>query len=184
MNDKQEKMEYSYHSDSATYQTGSTRPPKNRMGLILVLLGLVIFLAGIVTALGVTNRRLFQALSAQQATEPNAIAFSFGDMPAEASDGQPTGLGFRGEAVSEFWHTYHQLPLGIFIQAVEENSDAARQGVLPGDILTHINGQPVTSIEQLQLLMESNDQTKKVSVTLYRNDQKITLTLQPPLPAE
>ena len=55
---------------------------------------------------------------------------------------------------------------------------------MPGDILTHINGQPVTSIEQLQLLMESNDQTKKVSVTLYRDDQKITLTLQPPLPAE
>jgi membrane-associated protease RseP (regulator of RpoE activity) len=180
MNDKQEKMEYSYSTDSATYQTGSTRPPKNRMGLILVLLGLVIFLAGIVTALGFTNMRLFQALSAQQATEPNAIAFSYGDVPAVASDGHPTGLGFRGEAVSEFWHTYHRLPLGIFIQAVEENSDAARQGILPGDILTHINGQPVTSIEQLQQLLAVCDQTKSVSVTLYRDEQKITLSLQPP----
>lgn len=184
MNDKQEKNEYDFSADTSTYQTGSTKPPKNHMGLILVLLGLVIFLAGIVTALGFTNMRLFQALSAQQETEPNAIAFSHGDIPVVASEGQQTGLGFHGEAVSEFWHTYHRLPRGIFVQAVEENSDAAKKGILPGDILTHINGQPVTSMEQLQALMDARDPSKTVSIILYRGDKKISLYLQPPIPAE
>ena len=44
--------------DRDSYETGSTRPPKNRGGLIAVLLILVIFLSGITTALGILNIRL------------------------------------------------------------------------------------------------------------------------------
>ena len=177
MDEKQIKTEYSATTEPFTYQTGSTKPPKSHIGLILVLLGIVIFLGGIVTALGVTNIRLFQALSAQQQTEPNAVGFSHADVPAVANNAQPTGLGFWGETVSEFWHTYHQLPRGIFIQAVDEHSDAARQGVLPGDILTELNGAPVTALEDLPTLLETADGT--VQIVLFRDNQQITLHVQP-----
>lgn len=177
MNDKHGKTEYSIQQEPSTYQTGSTKPPKSHMGLILVLLGVVIFLGGIVTALGVTNIRLFQALSAQQQTEPNAIGFSHADTPAAANNARQTGLGFRGETVSEFWHTYHQLPRGIFIQAVDEDSDAARQGVLPGDILIRLNGTPITAFEDLQDLLEDTD--GPVEIVLYRDKEQITLRIQP-----
>ena len=46
--EKPKKTEYSIQQEPSTYQTGSTKPPKNYTGLIIVLLGLVIFLGGIV----------------------------------------------------------------------------------------------------------------------------------------
>ena len=45
------------------YQTGSTRPPKSRGGLIAFLLILVIVLLGAVTILGVMNVKLFRQLN-------------------------------------------------------------------------------------------------------------------------
>ena len=174
MNDKQDKTEYIPASESSTYQTGSTKPPKSRMGLIFVLLGLVIFLGGIVTGLGVVNVRLFQALEAQRETVPNAFSFSAEAFQAAPDNARQTGLGFSGETVSEFWHTYYQLPRGIFIQAVEANSDAARQGVLPGDILIGINGEPVKAFEDLPENMEG-----PVEIVLFRDNKQFTLRISP-----
>lgn len=178
MDEKQTTTEYAVEAVDSVYQTGSTKPPKSHTGIILVLLGIVIFLGGIVTALGVTNIRLFQALSDQTAAIPDAVHFSNMGPQLTADDGQPTGLGFCGETVSDFWHTYHQLPHGIFIQTVDKDSDAARKGVLPGDILTHINGQPVTAFEDIQQLMENTD--GPVEVVLRRDEEKITLQLDRP----
>ena len=48
------------------YQTGPTKPPKSRNGLIAVLLVLLIFLGGIAGFLGVTNIRLFRQLSGKE----------------------------------------------------------------------------------------------------------------------
>lgn len=71
--------------DDGVYVTGRTQPPKNHGGLIAVLLILIIFLTGIVTALGVMNVRLFRQLHDEQAEEENAaIAFAAEQTPAEA----------------------------------------------------------------------------------------------------
>ena len=49
--------------DPDTYQTGSTKPPKSRSGLVAVLLIAVIFLAGLTSILGIMNIHLFSALN-------------------------------------------------------------------------------------------------------------------------
>lgn len=175
MSDKQEKTEYTIEQAASTYETGSTKPPKSYMGLIVILLGLVIFLGGIATALGFTNLRLFKALTDQSETAANAVAFSNGDKPQPASQAQQTGLGFSGETVSEFWHTYHQLPRGIFIQSVEEGSQAAQQGVLPGDILVQVDGTAVHSIEELQALLGQLQSDQAVTIVVYRDETEITI---------
>ena len=51
--------------DDGVYGTGPTEPPKNRGGLIALLLILIIFLCGIVTVLGILNVRLFRQLNLQ-----------------------------------------------------------------------------------------------------------------------
>ena len=177
MNEKDTKIEYAIQAEPSTYQTGSTKPPKSRMGLILILLGLVIFLGGIATALGFTNLQLFRTLTAQIEPSANAVQFLDPGHDAIAGNARQTGLGFCGETVSEFWHTYHQLPKGIFVQSVDESSDAARQGVLPGDILVRVNDTPVTSIEELHTLLADADLSKPVPVVLHRDDSEITLML-------
>lgn len=178
MNNKDTKIEYTIEAEPTTYQTGSTKPPKSRLGLILILLGLVIFLGGLSTALGLTNLQLFRALKAQAEPSANAVQFSDPGYAEVANSARQTGLGFSGETVSEFWHTYHQLPRGVFVQSVDEDSDAARQGVLPGDILIRIGDVPVTSIEELQEFMDTADLSQPIPVVLRRDDKDIPLTLQ------
>ena len=46
-----------------SYETGSTKPPKNRGGLRCVLLVAVVLLGGITSALGIMNIRLFRQLN-------------------------------------------------------------------------------------------------------------------------
>ena len=184
MNDKDTKTEYAIQAEPTTYQTGSTKPPKSRLGLILLLLGLVIFLGGIVTALGFTNLQLFRVLNAQSEPSASAVQFSDPGHPEVASSARQTGLGFSGETVSEFWHTYHQLPRGVFVQSVDEGSDAARQGVLPGDILIRVDDAPVTSVEELQHILENADLSHPIPVVLRRDEKEITLMLQLTPPVE
>ena len=71
--------------DDSVYGTGPTQPPKNRGGLVAVMLILIIFLCGIITLLGILNVRLFRKLQLQQETEL-AISFTTGEtLPAETS---------------------------------------------------------------------------------------------------
>ena len=178
MSDNHEKISYTDNEEASFYQTGSTKPPKSHRGIILFLLGLVIFLGGIATALGLTNLQLFKELASREEAASCAVGFSDTDEQTRAADEQSTGIGFYGETVSEFWHNYHGLPRGVFIQSVDEGSDAARQGILPGDILIRINGQSVQSLEQMQALLADAEST--VDIVLYRDENEIPLQLQLP----
>lgn len=51
--------------DDSIYGTGPTEPPKNRGGLLALLLILIIFLCGIITVLGILNVKLFHKLQTQ-----------------------------------------------------------------------------------------------------------------------
>lgn len=69
--------EYNFTTQGGTeYGTGRTQPPKNRGGLVALLLILVIFLTGIVTVLGILNIRLFRQLNARKEMDDAAISFS------------------------------------------------------------------------------------------------------------
>jgi len=80
MNDKFQP--YNDWDDSGVYGTGRTDPPKNRGGLIAILLILIIFLCGLITLLGVMNIRLFQKLRTQQRKDL-AMSFTVGETQTE-----------------------------------------------------------------------------------------------------
>ena len=177
MSKRHKQTEYEPQQPQSTYQTGSTKPPKSYRGLVLFLLGVVIFLGGIATALGFTNVQLFKALNGQEEAAPNAVDFaSQPEDRAAAESAQETGLGFSGETVSEFWHTYHGLPRGIFVQSVAPGSPAALQGILPGDILVQVEDTPISSLEQLQAFL-SGVETDSVTVILHREQEAFTVQL-------
>ena len=64
--------------EDSVWQTGCTQPPKNRGGLIALMLVLIIFLCGIITVLSILNIRLFQKLQVQKDNEL-AISFTAGE---------------------------------------------------------------------------------------------------------
>ena len=57
------------------YETGRTRPPKSHGGLIAILLVVVIFLCGLVSALGVVNIKLFAQLNELSQPEEDPLSF-------------------------------------------------------------------------------------------------------------
>ena len=157
-----------------TYQTGSTCPPKSRKGLIAFLLALVIFLCGISTALGLMNIRLFRSL--QEATPEEAaapVAFSQGQAEADSTF---FCLGFSGQEIPELWCMYQNLPQGIYITRVDQNSDAAKKGILAGDILLCVDGQSVTTTQMLETLLSEKTEAS-AQIRLHRDGQQLDMTI-------
>lgn len=179
MNEKKRTTEnYDHWEIQDTYRTGSTQPPKNHGGLIAFLLGLVIFLCGISTALGLMNIRLFQALNDQSAEITNPVAFSRSCdesfAPVQVSpDYFP--VGFSGHEVSEFWTLYDALPRGIYITEVCEK--AAGSGIAPGDILLWANDTRVTDGAELMQVLSAFRSGDSINAIIYRDGQQLSFHL-------
>lgn len=71
------------------------------------------------------------------------------------------------------------VPEGIRVVQVEETSDAAKQGVQKGDIITHIDGRPALEGENLTSVLNDKNPGDTVQLTIYRvqNGQEVTLEL-------
>ena len=65
---------------------------------------------------------------------------------------------------------------GVYVVTVDENSDAAAQGLQPGDIITAFNGSPVYQVSDVDLSgLRVGD---SVTVTVYRSGETLDLTFQ------
>ena len=76
MDKKDRTTEYYPEEEQRFYQTGSTRPAKNRGGLIAVLLASVIFLGGIFSILSLLKIRLFDNLNPTPDMQDSLVQFS------------------------------------------------------------------------------------------------------------
>lgn len=161
----------------ATYQTGSTRPPKSRGGLIAFLLVVVIFLSGISTALGLMNIRLFRQINELSATEPSPVVFSQGVASENHEGAIAYPLGFSGQEVTAFWQSYHDLPSGIYVTEVTDKTLATVHGILPGDILTALEETPIPDANTFQTLLDAYMPGDPIRFTVYRGGMEHTTTL-------
>ena len=156
-----------------TYQTGSTCPPKSYGGLVAFLLVLVIFLCGIITALGLMNVHLFRQLN--NAPDPNSLEFSQATEATLSRTHQI--LGFSTQDMPEFWRVYPDMPRGVFISDVEETSDAAAQGIQPGDILLKLDGEQIADTAALDAWLASHWDHTTAQVLIFRNGKQISKTM-------
>ena len=76
--------------DDQFYGTGPTEPPKNRGGLLALMLILLIFLCGIITVLGVLNIKLFKELQVKKAE--NELSISFTTESTEGTEPAPIAV--------------------------------------------------------------------------------------------
>lgn len=73
--------------DSGVYRNGSTKPPKNRGGVVAVLLIAVILLCGIVTVLSFLNIRLFKQMKEMPDPDSLSIVLSEPEEDSRLTDG-------------------------------------------------------------------------------------------------
>ena len=169
-----------FRQEEQTYQTGSVTPPKNYGGIIAFLLVLVIFLCGVSTALGLMNIHLFRQLTAAETAEEEcAVAFS-GSAPLDSNLADDAdvefSLGFTGQGVPEFWQHYHDLPQGIYVTEVH-GSPAVESGLMPGDVLTCLDGIPVPNADTLQSILETFSSGEALEAVVFRSGNELILTI-------
>ncbi|OYT71966.1 MAG: 2-alkenal reductase [Armatimonadetes bacterium JP3_11] len=72
---------------------------------------------------------------------------------------------------------------GMFIDGVVANSPARSAGIQPGDVITHLNGRPLRTIEDMQNFMRRAKPGQQITLRIWRDGQtidiKITLGVRP-----
>ena len=143
--------------DDGAYGTGRTCPPKTHRGLVALLLVLVIFLAGIISVLGLLNVKLFQQLSTQEPPdeEPLSIAFM-------AEETEPTVVRLEPEKKSLCQDTTISLQ-----SSPQSVSNVSQQGGIPLQEIYEKNIPSVVSISTKSPGRESSGTGVVVSETGY-----------------
>ena len=67
---------------------------------------------------------------------------------------------------------------GVVVADVQENSSASKGGLKQYDVITEIDGKPITGVQTLRKVLYSKTVGSSMEVTYYRNGQKQTTTIQ------
>ena len=130
---------------------------------------------------GITNMKMMSSYSSIEGIGfaiPSATVQSV--VAALVRDGEVRGrpaIGITVGAIPADAASHYELPEGLYISAVSEGSDAERQGVLPGDILTAVNGIPVTTTEQVNDIKNELRVGDTMTFTLWRKGEVLEITV-------
>ncbi len=76
------------------------------------------------------------------------------------------------------------VPQGVYVYSVDERANAANEGLLAGDIITAVEGNEITTMDEINAVKEEMKAGDKLDITVYRMsagkfiDLTITLTDQ------
>lgn len=178
MNEK----DYDFRNDTGTYQTGRTQPPKRYGGLVAFLIGLVILLSGISTALSIMNLKLYWKLNTVETTPQ--VAFSQAEeepQPTEAVHEEVRDLqehlGISGTVIPDVYQRYYKLPKGIYVSRVADRSEAQEKGMVAGDIITELDGSEIRDGLLLDIWAAGKEEGDTVELTIYRAGTEVSLSL-------
>lgn len=79
-------------------------------------------------------------------------------------------IGISGATVTSDVSNAYNLPVGVYVAQILENGGAANSDLHEGDIITAINGQSVSSMEELQKMLQYYKAGTEVTLTVQRQD--------------
>ena len=91
--------------------------------------------------------------------------------------GRP-GIGITCGSVPEAAMEEYGLPEGLYITDVSEGSDAKAKGILPGDVLTHINGQAVYTTDDVLSIRDEHKVGDHLTFTIYRDGKSFEVEVE------
>ncbi len=80
-------------------------------------------------------------------------------------------LGITGRTIGDEVSEAYGFPNGIYISEVSESGAAKKAGIKQGDIITKINGNKVTSTEQVQNKVNNTKAGTEITVTIARSQE-------------
>lgn len=92
-------------------------------------------------------------------------------------------IGISGSNLSEKVAQRYNLPIGIYVEDISKDSDAINSGLKKGDVITKINGNEITTMQELDAVKNKQQIGDTVTLTVYRSGEtleiKIKLTEMP-----
>lgn len=73
---------------------------------------------------------------------------------------------------------YYEIPAGLYVSVVLENSDAYAQGIRVGDIITHANGEEVNDTSQISAVKETLKVGDTITFTIWRDGKSFDVTVK------
>lgn len=155
----------SYNGHSMTLlQTNTAINEGNSGGALFNMYGQVI---------GVTNMKMMSSYSSIEgigfAIPSSTVAtvvdslVKYGEVIGRAAIGITVG------PVPQNAMSYYSLPEGLYVSAVNENSDAAAKGIQKGDIITAVNGESVSTTNDILKVKNSLGVGDSISFTIWRD---------------
>ncbi len=86
-------------------------------------------------------------------------------------------LGISCQAVTETISQMYNMPMGVYVVDVTENSAAAKAGLKKGDIITAVDGTEVTTSEELTAQKNLHSAGDEIELTFIRNGEEMTATV-------
>ena len=155
----------SYNGRTMTLlQTNTALNEGNSGGALFNMYGQVI---------GVTNMKMMSSYS-----NIEGIGFAIPSLTVQnvvralVRDGEVRGrpaIGITVGSIPESAASHYELPEGLYISDVSKGSDAEKQGIRPGDILTAVNGVPVKTTDEVNALKNELQVGDTMHFTIWRD---------------
>lgn len=78
-------------------------------------------------------------------------------------------IGITIGPIAEDIAKYYDIPVGLYVSVVLDNSDAARQGIKRGDIITEVNGEPVHTTSDVAQIKAAHEVGDTLTFTVWRD---------------
>ena len=158
-------MNYNGHTMSLL-QTNAAINEGNSGGALFNMYGQVV---------GITNMKMMSYFSSIEGIGfaiPSSTVKAVVDQLAENGEvrGRPS-IGITVGAIPQEAVENYELPEGLYISAVSENSDAAAQGIREGDILLAIDGQSVSTTEEVAAIRDTKGVGDSMRFTIWRQGE-------------
>ncbi len=84
-------------------------------------------------------------------------------------------LGITCQDVSEYVSQAYQIPVGAYIISVTEGGAADQAGLQPADVITAIQGEEITTTDELNEIKNEYNAGDTVTLTIVRNGQEMSV---------
>lgn len=147
-------------------QTNTAINEGNSGGALLNMYGQVV---------GVTNMKMMSSFSSIE-----GIGFAIPSttvrnvVNALVKDGEVRGrpaVGVTVGAIPDTAAEHYELPEGLYVSAVSEDSDAEAKGIREGDIITAVNGEPAKTSDDILKVRDSLGVGDTITFTIWREGE-------------
>ena len=84
-------------------------------------------------------------------------------------------IGITGSSLTESLAQRYNYPTGVYVESVEEGGPAEEAGLEVGDVITEVEGEAVSSVDEINTIKNTYSIGDTITLTVYRNNEYITV---------